>query len=47
VAGARRRARVAPALTAALAASRIDVPAAGLLLSTVQVVILPVEEFKP
>ncbi len=31
-----------PALTAALAASRIDVPAAGLLLSTVQVVILPV-----
>ena len=31
-----------PALTAMLASSRIDVPAAGLLLSTVQVVILPV-----
>ena len=31
-----------PTLTALLAGSRIDVPAAGLLLSTVQVVILPV-----
>ncbi len=31
-----------PILTALLASSRIDVPAAGLLLSTVQVVILPV-----
>lgn len=31
-----------PALTALLASSRIDVPAAGLLISTVQVVILPV-----
>lgn len=31
-----------PTLTAMLAASRIEVPAAGLLLSTVQVVILPV-----
>ena len=31
-----------PALTAALASSRIDVPAAGLLLSTVQVVVLPI-----
>lgn len=31
-----------PALTAMLASSRIDVPAAGLLLSTVQVVILPI-----
>jgi bile acid:Na+ symporter, BASS family len=31
-----------PALTALLAGSRIDVPAAGLFLSTVQVVILPV-----
>ena len=31
-----------PALTALLAGSRVDVPAAGLLLSTVQVVILPV-----
>ena len=31
-----------PALMATLASSRIDVPAAGLLLSTVQVVILPV-----
>lgn len=31
-----------PALTAFLASSRIDVPAAGLLISTVQVVILPV-----
>lgn len=31
-----------PALTAMLASSRIEVPAAGLLLSTVQVVILPV-----
>jgi BASS family bile acid:Na+ symporter len=30
-----------PTLTAALAGSRIDVPAAGLLLSTVQVVVLP------
>lgn len=31
-----------PALTSMLASSRIDVPAAGLLLSTVQVVILPI-----
>ena len=31
-----------PTLTALLAGSRVDVPAAGLLLSTVQVVILPV-----
>ncbi|MDE2880670.1 MAG: bile acid:sodium symporter family protein [Acidobacteriota bacterium] len=31
-----------PALMATLASSRIDVPAAGLLLSTVQVVILPI-----
>ena len=31
-----------PALTSMLASSRIEVPAAGLLLSTVQVVILPV-----
>lgn len=31
-----------PTLTALLASSRVDVPAAGLLLSTVQVVILPV-----
>jgi BASS family bile acid:Na+ symporter len=31
-----------PALTALLASSRIEVPAAGLLISTVQVVILPV-----
>jgi bile acid:Na+ symporter, BASS family len=33
---------VTPALTLALAGNRIDVPARGLLLSTVQVVILPV-----
>ena len=31
-----------PTLTALLAGSRVDVPAGGLLLSTVQVVILPV-----
>ena len=31
-----------PAMTSLLASSRIDVPAAGLLLSTVQVVILPI-----
>lgn len=31
-----------PALTALLASSRVDVPAAGLLLSTVQVVIVPI-----
>ena len=31
-----------PAMTSMLASSRIDVPAAGLLLSTVQVVILPI-----